>query len=58
MTLCGDVATPIIFLYVDTPPYGGWGVSRKRSAVWKIYAMVCEIYMVLNGTYLRVPTTS
>lgn len=23
IALCGDVATPTIFLYADTPPYGG-----------------------------------
>lgn len=54
--MCGDVATPIIFSYMDTHPMGGRGVSRRRSAVWKIYVMICGIYMVLNGIYRHVTT--
>lgn len=48
----------LLYFYIRIYHPTGAGVPRRRSAVWKIYAIVCGIYMVLNGTHLPVSTTS
>lgn len=36
VTLCGAIATPTIFLYIDTPPYGGQGCIYGLAEYRKI----------------------
>lgn len=45
---CRGLATPIIFLYMDTPPYGGQGSAYPVSGHRCKFTIVSKVFMVNN----------